>query len=91
MAEPMETERHSAEGAAYKWALRVSAISLAVLALVGAVVAGILQGSSGVWGVLAGGGLAALAGLVTQGAMLAGYRRPPHIFASIVGGSWLWS
>ena len=89
MAEPTETDRLGPEGSAYRWALRVSALSLGVLAVAGAVVAGAMRGSSGVWGALAGVGLAALAALVTQGAMVIGYRRAPHVFASIVGGSWL--
>lgn len=89
MAEPMDAESHSAEGDAYWWALRVSAISLAALAIVGATAAGLIRGSAGLWGAVAGAGLAALAALVTQGAMVMGYRRAPQVFASIVGGSWL--
>lgn len=89
MAEGENPEPNAAEGAAYRWALRVSALSLAALASCGAAVAGMNRGDGGAWGALAGAGLAALAGLVTQGAMVVGYRKPAHVFASIVGGSWL--
>ena len=51
------------------------------------------QGSSGVagglWGALAAVGIAALSGLVTQIAMIVGYRREPTAFVGIVAGSWL--
>lgn len=89
MAETIENDRNATEGSAYRWALHVSAISLGVLAIASAVVAGAMRGGAGVWGALAGVGIAALAALVTQGAMVMGYRRAPHVFASIVGGSWL--
>ena len=89
MPETTEKNRNATEGAAYRWALRASAVSLGVLAIAGAVVAGALRGGAGVRGALAGVGLAAIAALVTQGAMVMGYRRAPHVFASIVGGSWL--
>ena len=85
------TDNHTtdAEGDAYRWALRVSAMSVAALAVVGAVVAGLVRGGEGVWGAVAGAALAALGALVTQAAMVVGYRRPAQQFASIVGGSWL--
>ncbi|NTV40184.1 MAG: hypothetical protein HGA51_09580 [Demequinaceae bacterium] len=89
MTDRIEAQSSPAEGAAYWWALRVSAVSLAALAAVGGIVAGLARGSGGLWGALAGAGLAALAALVTQGAMVMGYRKAPHVFASIVGGSWL--
>lgn len=89
MVERSEAETPSAEGDAYWWALRVSALSLAALAIVGATSAGLVRGSAGLWGAIAGAGLAALAALVTQGAMVVGYKKAPHVFASIVGGSWL--
>lgn len=89
MAEHIEAESRSAEGEAYWWALRVSAVSLAALAIIGGTVAGLVEGSGGLWGAIAGAGLAALGALVTQGAMVVGYKRAPHVFASIVGGSWL--
>lgn len=89
MADPTQSERHASEGAAYRWAMRTSAASLVVLAIIGVVAAGAMRGSSGIWGALAGVGLAAVAALVTQAAMLMGYTRPPQVFASIVGGSWL--
>ncbi len=89
MAEHIETDPHSAEGDAYRWALRASALSLAVIAITGTVVAGMLRGGPGVWGAVAGVGLAAVGALVTQVAMVVGYRRSPNMFASIVGGSWL--
>src|SRR5512133_2575762 len=80
VAERLEAESNPAEGEAYWWALRASAVSLAALAIVGGTVAGVVRGSAG---------LAALAALVTQGAMVVGYKKAPHVFASIVGGSWL--
>ncbi len=89
MAERIEAETKSAEGDAYWWALRVSAVSLTVLAIVGVTAAGLVRGSGGFWGAIAGAGLAALAALTTQGAMVMGYKKAPHVFASIVGGSWL--
>ena len=89
MAETAENDRNATEGAAYRWALRASVISLGVLAIAGAVVAGAMRGGAGMWGALAGVGLATIAALVTQGAMVMGYRRAPHVFASIVGGAWL--
>lgn len=89
MAERLEAESNPAEGEAYWWALRASAVSLAALAIVGGTVAGVVRGSGGLWGAVAGAGLAALAALVTQGAMVVGYKKAPHVFASIVGGSWL--
>lgn len=89
MTERIETEASAAEGDAYWWALRTSAVSLGALAIGSSVLAGILRGGPGVWGALAGAGLAAVAALVTQGSMVMGYRRAPQVFASIVGGSWL--
>jgi hypothetical protein len=82
-------DRTAAEGAAYRWALRTSAISLAVLAVAGVATAAAVRGADGAWGALVGVALAAVAGLVTQVAMVYGYRREPLVFASIVGGSWL--
>lgn len=89
MVERIEAETPSAEGDAYWWALRVSALSLTAVAVIGATTAGLLRGSGGLWGALAGAALAALAALVTQAAMVMGYKKAPHVFASIVGGSWL--
>lgn len=89
MTEHIDSDKSAAEGDAYWWALRVSALSLGVLAIVGGAVAWFVRGGGGVWGAIAGVGLAALAALVTQGAMVVGYRKPPQVFASIVGGSWL--
>lgn len=89
MTERIETAANAAEGAAYWWALRMSAVVLVALAVVSSVVAGLTRGGAGVWGALAGAGLAALAAIVTQGSMVMGYRRAPQVFASIVGGAWL--
>jgi hypothetical protein len=89
VAEPIEVGARSAEGDAYRWALRVSAASLAALAIVGGTAAGFLRGSAGVWGALAAVGIAALSGLVTQVAMIVGHRRAPVTFVGIVAGSWL--
>ncbi len=89
MAERIDAHTNSAEGDAYWWALRVSAVSLAALAVVGGTTSGLARGSGGLWGAIAGAGLAAIAALVTQGAMVMGYKKPPHVFALIVGGSWL--
>ena len=89
MAEPIEVGATSAEGDAYRWALRVSAASLAALAIVGGTAAGLLRGSAGLWGALAAVGIAALSGLVTQIAMIVGHRREPTAFVGIVAGSWL--
>lgn len=82
-------EAKEAEGAAYRWAMRATGIVLGVIAIVGAVVGGFIAGATGVWGALAGVAVAAISGLVTQGAMVLGYRKEPHIFATYVGGSWL--
>lgn len=89
MAEPMEVGVSSAEGDAYRWALRVSAVSLAALAIVGGTAAGLIRGSAGLWGALAAVGIAALSGLVTQVAMVVGHRRAPATFVGMVAGSWL--
>ena len=89
MAEPIEAEAKSAEGDAYWWALRVSAGSLAALAVLGGAAAWLLRGSGGLWGALAAVGIAALSGLVTQAAMIVGRRRDPVTFVGIVAGSWL--
>lgn len=89
MAEPIEAGERSAEVDAYRWALRVSATSLAALAIVAAAVAGLLVGSGGLWGALAAVGIAGLSGLVTQVAMVVGSRRDPVTFVGIVAGSWL--
>ena len=89
MVERIKAEVASAEGDAYWWALRVSTVSLAALAVVGATAAGLVRGSGGLWGAIAGAGLAALAALVTQAAMVMGYKKAPHVFAAMVGGSWL--
>ncbi len=83
------TEAKEAEGAAYRWAMRATGIVLGVIAIVGTVVGGIVAGAPGVWGALAGVAVAAISGLVTQAAMVLGYRKEPHIFATYVGGSWL--
>lgn len=83
------TEAKEAEGAAYRWAMQATGIVLGVIAIVGTVVGGIVAGAPGVWGALAGVAVAAISGLVTQAAMVLGYRKEPHIFATYVGGSWL--
>lgn len=82
-------EAHEAEGAAYRWALRVTGIVLGAIAIVGGVVGGIVAGAAGAWGAFAAVAVAAISGLVTQAAMILGYRKEPHVFATYVGGSWL--
>lgn len=89
MDDHIEPSAQAAEGEAYWWAIRATAVSLGVVAVLGAAVAGMVSGAPGVWGAVTGAALAALAALVTQGAMVWGYRRAPQIFAAIVGGSWL--
>lgn len=83
------TEAKDEEGAAYRWALRTTAFVLAGIAVLGAVIGALAVGAAGVWGALAAVAVAALSGLVTQGAMALGYRKEPHVFATYVGGSWL--
>lgn len=79
-----ESESH-----AYRWALSATGIVLAVIAVVSVAVAASLRGADGVWSALAGVAVAAVSGMVTQGAMIVGSRREPGVFASIVAGAWL--
>jgi fumarate reductase subunit D len=89
VAEPIKAEAESAEGGAYVWAFRISTVSLAALVIVGGTAAWLIRGSGGLWGALAAVGIAAVSGLVTQVAMIVGYRRKPTTFVGIVAGSWL--
>jgi len=89
MAERVKAEAESAEGGAYVWAFRVSTVSLAALAIVGGTAAWLIRGTGGLWGAVAAVGIAAVSGLVTQVAMIVGYRRQPTAFVGIVAGSWL--
>jgi len=82
-------EAHAAEGAAYTWALRATAVVLGAIAVIGVAVGALVVGAPGVWGALAGVAVAAVSAVVTQGAMVLGYRKEPHVFATYVGGSWL--
>lgn len=89
MTDAVEPRSDAAEGNAYKRALLLSAWSLLAIAIAGVSIAGVLRGSPGAWGAVAGVSLAALGALVTQGAMIAGYRRDPNVFVALVGGAWL--
>ncbi len=85
----MASDSNSAEARTYRWALRATGIVLAATAVVSVAIATALRGTEGLWAALGGVAVAALSGMVTQGAMLVGYRREPGIFASIVAGAWL--
>ena len=74
---------------AYVWALKVSAVALAVVAGGAAAVGWVLAASAGLLSGLAGVALAALTGLLTQAAMLWAHRKDANTFAAIVGGAWL--
>lgn len=82
-------EANEEEGAAYRWAIRATVVVLGAIAVVGATVGAVVAEAAGVWGALAGVAVAAVSGLVTQAAMVMGYRKEPHVFATYVGGSWL--
>jgi len=82
-------EAKEAEGAAYRWAVAATGIVLGAIVIVGGVIGGVVVGAAGVWGAVAGVAVAAVSGLVTQAAMVLGYRKEPHVFATYVGGSWL--
>jgi hypothetical protein len=85
----MAPDHNDAEARTYRWALAATGVSLAVLA-VASVVAGVAwRGADGAWAALAGVALAAISGMVTQGAMMVGHRREPTVFAGIVAGAWL--
>ncbi len=85
----MASDIDESESRAYRWALVATAVALAVTAAVSVAVAAALRGTDGVWSALAGVAVAAVSGMVTQGAMVAGHRRDPLVFASIVAGAWL--
>ncbi len=78
-----------AESRAYRWALAATGIALAGIAVVSVAVAASARGTNGVWAALAGVAVAAVSGMVTQGAMIIGHRREPMVFVSIVAGAWL--
>lgn len=83
------TDVQAHESAAYRWALKASAIALAAIAAMGAGIGAVVIGADAVWAALAGAAVAGVAALVTQVAMIVGHSKQPHVFASIVGGSWL--
>ena len=85
----MANDGDESESHAYRWALSATGIVLAVIAVVSVAVAASVRGTDGVWSALAGVAVAAVSGMVTQGAMIAGHRRDPMVFASIVAGAWL--
>ena len=85
----MASDTRESESHAYRWALTTTGIVLAVIAAVSVAVAASLRGTDGVWSALAGVAVAAVSGMVTQGAMIAGHRRDPMVFAGIVAGAWL--
>lgn len=85
----MANDADLSEGRAYRWALGATGVAFAVIAVVGVSVGAALQGTSGVWGALAGVAVAAISGMVTQVAMILGHRREPTTFVSIVAGAWL--
>ncbi|WP_062463659.1 hypothetical protein [Demequina soli] len=79
----------TAEEALYRRALRLTAIVLGALAVVGGAVAWIVVGPDGALAAVVGAAVAALGALPTQYAMLKGHTRPPHVMAGIVAFSWL--
>lgn len=85
----MTHDTGQSESHAYRWALVATGIVLSVIAVVGVALAAALRGADGVWSALAGVAVAAVSGMVTQVAMIAGHRREPLVFASIVAGAWL--
>ncbi len=85
----MAVDSSDAEARTYRWALTVTGISLAVLGVASVAAAAVWRGTDGVWAALAGVALAAISGMVTQGAMMVGHRREPTVFAGIVAGAWL--
>ncbi|MBC7297487.1 MAG: hypothetical protein H5T82_01135, partial [Demequina sp.] len=85
----MANDSNRSESRAYRWALVATGIVLAVIAVASVVVAAAWRGADGVWSALAGVAVAAVSGMVTQAAMIAGHRRDPIVFAGIVGGAWL--
>jgi hypothetical protein len=89
VSERTEIDPYSAEGGAYRWALKMTGIALAVIAAVSVPVVAELRTADAIWSALAGIAVAAVSGMVTQGAMLIAHRREPTVFASIVAGAWL--
>ena len=85
----MTSDNGDAEARTYRWALTATGISLAVLAAISVTAGAVWRGPDGVWAAVAGVAVAAVSGLVTQGAMLVAHRRDPNVFASIVAGAWL--
>jgi len=85
----MVSDSDESESRAYLWALSATGIVLTVIAVVSVAVAASVRGTDGVWAALAGVAVAAVSGMVTQGAMTIAHRRDPIAFASIVGGAWL--
>lgn len=77
------------EGAAYRWALFATLAVMGAVLVSGAAVGFAVRGMPGLWGAVAGVGVAALSGLTTPAAMMLGYKKEPHVFASYVGASWL--
>lgn len=79
----------SVESSVYRTAMRRTVFGLAVLAVLAVIVGMIIAGGSGVTAALVGTGVAALAGVMTQVAMLWGHSRSTDQMAMAVAGSWL--
>ena len=79
----------SEEANLYRRALRLTAIGLAALAVIAIPIGLLIGGAVGLLAAEVGVGVAAIAGLTTQAAMMMGHRRTPHMMAAIVLGSWL--
>ncbi len=79
----------SAEADVYRRALRLTAVILAALGVLGGAVGWFVAGAPGMVAALAGAAVAALGALPTQAAMLVGHRRSAQALAGIVAFSWL--
>ena len=79
----------SAEADLYRTAIRLSALTLGGIAVVGAAVGWLVAGADGAIAAVVGAAVAALGAIPTQYAMLVGHRRPPHELAAIAAFSWL--
>lgn len=77
------------EGAAYRWALFATLTVMGAVLVIGAAVGFAVRGTPGLWAAIAAVAVAAVSGLTTPAAMMLGYKKEPHIFASYVGASWL--
>jgi len=79
----------SVESSVYRTAMRRTVFGLAVLAVLAMIVGAIIAGGPGVAAALVGVGVAALAGVTTQVAMLWGHSRSTDQMAMAIAGSWL--